>query len=76
MYVSKNLCELLSPFPLKALLTPTPPPKKGQVSLHILLEPNEPKLDFDSLYSKVLAIPLKYVKVTGKFRKLSERFLL
>lgn len=59
MYISKFLCEFPPPFPLQAA---PPPQKKGASftnSLLIILEPNEPKLDFDLLYSKVLASPFE-----------------
>ena len=63
MYIPKFLCELLSPFPLQANSLFSKKKKKELASftnsLLILLEPNEPKVDFDLLYSKALAHPFE-----------------
>ena len=62
MYIPKFLCEFLSPFPLQAN-SPFSKKKKELASftnsLLIILEPNEPKVDFDLPYSKALTHPFE-----------------
>lgn len=63
MYIPKFFCELPSPFPLQAN-SPFSKKKNEELasftnSLLILLEPSEPKVDFDLPYSKALAHPFE-----------------